>query len=160
VKGLRFVLAAWLLLAASAQAAILRGTVAYVSDGDTLYLRPAGGGRPIAIRLVDIDAPEGCQAWGPQARDALKDRVLRQSVRVLTQGDDDYGRTLGRVEHRGEDLGAWLVRGGHAWSMTFRRKPGPYAELEAQARRARNGLWAGPSPMEPRTFRKRHGRCE
>jgi endonuclease YncB( thermonuclease family) len=160
VKGLRFLVAAMLLLATAAQAAILRGTVAYVSDGDTLYLRPPGGGRQLAIRLVDIDAPEGCQDHGPQAREALKSRVLRQSVRVLTQGEDDYGRILARVEHRGEDVGAWLVRGGHAWSMSFRRKPGPYAELEAQARRKRSGLWAGPSPIEPRAFRKRHGRCE
>ncbi|MDB5913273.1 MAG: nuclease-like protein [Ramlibacter sp.] len=159
MNRLCLLLAACLLLVSGAHAAILRGTVAYVGDGDTLYLRPAGGGRQVAIRLLDIDAPEGCQPYGPQARQALARRVLRQPVRALTHGQDDYGRTLAHVKHRGEDVGAWLVRDGHAWSTGFRRKAGPYADLEAQARRSRSGLWALPAPMEPRTFRKRFGRC-
>jgi micrococcal nuclease len=149
-----------MLLAGMVNAAIVRGTVSHVSDGDTLWLRPAGGGAPQPVRILDIDAPEGCQAYGPQARAALGARVLRQPVRLLTRGEDDYGRTLARVEHRGEDVGAWMVEQGNAWSMTFRRKPGPYAGLETQARQARRGLWAGPAPMAPRSFRQRFGRCQ
>jgi micrococcal nuclease len=159
VNWRRALAAALLLLAASAHSALLRGSVSHVSDGDSLWVRPAGGGAPVEIRLLDIDDPEGCQAHGAQARQALAGRVLRQPVRVLTRGRDDYGRTLARVEHRGEDLGGWMVARGHAWSATFRRRAGPYAALEAQARRTRRGLWAAPAPMEPRKFRQRFGRC-
>jgi micrococcal nuclease len=156
----RLALALLLLLAAAANAAIVRGTVSYVTDGDTIWVRPADGGAPRAVRILDIDAPEGCQAYGAQARTALAERVLRQPVRLLTRGEDDYGRTLARVEHRGQDIGAWMVERGNAWSMTFRRKPGPYAALQAQARAARRGLWAQAAPLAPRSFRQRFGRCQ
>jgi micrococcal nuclease len=148
-----------LLTAPAAQAASFRGTVTHVTDGDTLWVRPAAGGAPVALRLLDLDAPEGCQRFGPQASAALRKRVHRQAVRVHTQGSDDYRRQLARVEHRGEDIGAWMVRQGFAWSGSFRGKAGPYAALEAQARAARRGLWAQPGALEPRAFRKRFGRC-
>lgn len=149
-----------LLLAPSLHAASFRGSVSHVTDGDTLWVRPAAGGAPVEIRLLDLDAPEGCQSFGPQAKKALRERVLDQPVRVRTRGSDDYGRQLARVEHRGQDVGAWLVRNGYAWSMVFRGKSGPYASLEAQARSERKGLWALPGALDPRSFRKRFGRCE
>jgi micrococcal nuclease len=63
------------------------------------------------------------------------------------------------VEHRREDIGAWMVRHGYAWSTTFRGKPGPYARIEEKARAERQGLWALPGALDPRSFRKRFGRC-
>ncbi len=53
-----------------------------------------------------------------------------------------------------------MVREGYAWSTTFRGKAGPYARQEAQARAARRGLWAMPGALDPRSFRKRFGRCQ
>jgi endonuclease YncB( thermonuclease family) len=143
-----------------AQAASFRGIVTHVTDGDTLWVRPDGERETVEIRLLDIDAPEGCQAFGPQAKRALSDRVLRQKVLVRTQGEDDYRRSLARVHHRGEDVGAWLVRDGHAWSTQYQGRPGRYQRLEAQARRAGVGLWSGPQAQEPRSFRRNHGRCQ
>ena len=137
-----------------------RGVVSHVTDGDTLWVKPAAGGEAIEIRIVDIDAPEGCQPFGPQARKALAARVLRQPVLVRTRGQDDFHRTLAVVRHRGQDVGAWLVKEGHAWSTSFRGRKGPYEQLEDQARDARRGLWSKPGPMEPRSFRRRHGRCQ
>ncbi len=156
---LRFLAACALLLALPLHAATFRGTVTHVSDGDTLWVRPASGGKPVQVRIVDIDAPEGCQRFGPEARQALRDRVLRQPVQVRSRGRDDYRRTLAQVRHRGEDLGAWLVREGHAWSSTFKGRKGPYDRLQAQARQARRGLWSTPGAVEPRHFRRQHGRC-
>ena len=156
---IRRILAIALLLAASAHAAILRGTVSHVTDGDTLWVRPADGGAAVEIRLLDLDAPEACQRFGAEAKQALKKLVLQQPVRVLTRSPDDYGRTLARVEHRGQDVGAWLVRNGYAWSSSFHRRAGPYAPVEEQARREHAGLWARADALEPRSFRKRFGRC-
>lgn len=156
---------AWLLalllsLAPALQAATFRGTVTHVTDGDTLWVRPERGGEAVEIRLLDLDAPEGCQSYGPEAKAALRSRVLRERVRVRTRGVDTYHRQLARVEHRGQDVGAWLVRHGYAWSVTFKGRSGPYLKLEAQARQERKGLWSLPGALEPRTFRQRFGRCQ
>lgn len=111
------------LLAAGVSPALaktFRGTVTHVTDGDTLWVRPAGGGATVEIRLLDLDAPEGCQRFGREARRALAQRVLKQAVVVQTAGEDDYQRSLARIRHRGEDVGGWLVREGYAWSSSFR----------------------------------------
>ncbi len=150
---------ALLAVSIAAQAGTFRATVTHVTDGDTVWVRPERGGEPIELRLRNLDAPEGCQAFGPQAKRALALRLLRQPVVVRTVGVDDYQRALAQVRHRGEDVGAWLVREGHAWSVSYKGRPGPYAALEAEARRARRGLWAQPRAQEPRSFRRSHGRC-
>ena len=155
---------AWLLLlaccgAAVAQAADFRGKVTHVTDGDTLWVRPAAGGAPVEIRLLDLDAPEGCQHFGPESKQALARRVLNETVRVRTRGIDDYDRALARVDLRRQDVGGWMVRHGYAWSGAFRARPGPYAKLEQQARAERAGLWSTPGALEPRSFRTRCGRC-
>ena len=154
---------AWLLvlalLAPALHAAVFGGTVSHVTDGDSLWVRPAAGGKPVEVRLLDLDAPEGCQRFGPESAAALRRRLHRQNVSVRTHGRDDYGRALARVEHRGQDVGAWMVREGYAWSAVFRGKHGPYAALEAQARAARRGLWKQAGALEPRAFRKRFGPC-
>jgi micrococcal nuclease len=149
-----------LALAPALRAADFSGTVTYVTDGDTLWVRPAAGGEPVQIRLVDLDAPEGCQTYGPEAKHALRERVLHRKVQVRTHGVDAYQRVLARIDHRGEDVNAWLVRFGYAWSMSFHGKQGPYVALEEQARRERKGLWALPGATDPRSFRKRYGRCQ
>ena len=149
-----------LLLALPLHAATFHGVVSHVTDGDTLWVKPGGHGEAIEIRLVDLDAPENCQPFGPQARKALAARVLRQAVEVRTRGVDEYQRTLARVRHRGQDVNAWLVREGHAWSGSFHGKRGPYARLEDEARAAHRGLWANAGAVEPRQFRRKHGRCQ
>lgn len=155
----RWLLVFVLLAAPAVHAATYVGRVTHVVDGDTLWVRPARGGAPVEIRLLDLDAPESCQRWGPQAHDALRSRVRNENVTVHSRGVDDYGRQIARIEWRGQDVGRWLVRHGYAWSMSFRGRAGPYAPLEAQARRDRKGLWSEPTALEPRVFRQQHGRC-
>ena len=155
----RVLLLAALLVGVPLHAATFRGVVSHVTDGDTLWVKPGGRGEAVEIRLADLDAPENCQAFGPQAKRALSARVLRQTVLVRTRGVDEFQRTLAQVKHRGRDVNAWLVQEGHAWSSTFHGKRGPYAKLEDEARQASRGLWANGSPVEPRHFRRRHGRC-
>jgi endonuclease YncB( thermonuclease family) len=136
-----------------------QGTVRHVTDGDSVWVMPSWGGEGVQVRLQGIDAPEICQAGGRQARQALEQRVHLQPVTVVVKGRDDYGRTLARLHWGGMDIGAWLVFNGLAWSSAYRGNPGPYADLEQQAREARRGIWSQPRPMRPREFRKRHGSC-
>ena len=94
-------LAAALALLACASAHALSGVVTHVTDGDTLWVRPEGGA-PVKVRLQGIDAPERCQAWGPQAREALAARVLHRQVHVRTRAKDAYRRTIGTVSVDGD----------------------------------------------------------
>jgi micrococcal nuclease len=160
IRTLRLLLAVSLGCALNgARAEGFEGFVTHVGDGDTISVRPAGGGPPMQIRVEGIDAPEICQAFGVQARDALAARVLRRKVTVVVRGRDGYQRTLARVRFAGDDLGGWMVSRGYAWSYRFHNDPGPYRHQEAQARTARRGLWNSGLAEEPRAFRKRHGSC-
>lgn len=136
-----------------------RGVVTYTVDGDTLWVRPASGGKPRKIRLDGIDAPEICQRGGAASREALKKQLLGQTVTVSIRRYDDYGRALARIDLKGQDVGGQMVASGHAWSYRFRRNPGPYAAQQAQAQAARRGLFADRGAENPRAFRKRHGSC-
>jgi endonuclease YncB( thermonuclease family) len=139
------------------------GVVTRVSDGDTLWVRPDGERRrPLKLRIQGIDAPERCQAGGAEATAALTQKLLHARVEVRSRFDDDYGRVLAdlRDERSGDDVGAWMVERGHAWSYRFRGHPGPYAEQERAARAAQRGLFAAPDPLQPSLFRRRHGPCD
>ena len=143
----------------SAHAKILVGVVTYVGDGDTVWVEVDRHTKPVKLRLLGLDAPEICQTGGPQARDALKAKLLKQTVTIDTKARDEYARAVGRIAHRGDDVGAWLVKNGHAWSYAYQRRAAPYANEQAAAKIARLGLWAQAAPIEPRAFRKLHGVC-
>ena len=142
----------------------MEGVVTRVSDGDTLWVKPddENGARrkPLKIRLEGIDAPERCQPWGPQSGEALRKRLRGQRVQVLLRAKDDSQRWLGTVEWRGEDVGAWMVSEGHAWSYYYKRSAGPYVKQERKAQAARRGLFSAADPMPPDVFRRWHGPCE
>lgn len=163
-------------LTGTAQAATWMGTVTSVVDGDTVWVQPdqlgpitfTRSGRPRKrpsgaqdIRLLGIDAPEICQAYGPQARQALATLVLHRVVQVQTATKDRYGRTVARVFMNGIDASAWMVGNGHAWAYGQRRsrkRPG-YEALQATAQASHSGLFAYGGATEPRLFRQTHGAC-
>jgi micrococcal nuclease len=151
---------ALLIFLLNAPTAAMTGRASYISDGDTLWVRPSDGGKPIKLRLHGLDAPEVCQAGGVASRDALKRLVDQRSLQVETFGRDAWGRTIARISIDRRDLGARMVQDGHAWSDRFRDDPGPYATEETSARRARRGVFAQAKPERPRDFRLRHGPCE
>jgi len=154
-----FKIAIFLIAAAAHSAWAESMKVTRVTDGDTLWVRPAGGGKPVKLRMAGIDAPEICQAGGRAARVALASRVARRTVVVTTHRFDDYGRAVATVYLGGEDMAGWMVAQGHAWSYRYGREDGPYLKLQAQARSAQRGLFADPQALPPRLFRKRHGAC-
>jgi endonuclease YncB( thermonuclease family) len=146
------------LLATAAQ--VIEGVVIAVSDGDTLWVAPDGVRRkPLKVRLAGIDAPERCQADGEAARAALAAHVLQRRVEVQVRARDEFGRLVARVVADGEDVNAWIVARGHAWSPGWKHRPGPYAREEKEARAARRGLFAEADAIEPRRFRRTHGTC-
>lgn len=137
----------------------MEGVVTRVSDGDTVWLRPVDGGRPRKLRVQGIDAPERCQAWGREAQAQLSALVLGRRLQVDEGPVDVHGRRLVRLMRGDLDVGAWMVREGHAWSHRYRGDPGPYADEERAARAQRRGLFQQATAMEPREFRRTHGPC-
>ena len=82
----------WVFLVNPAWAATeIKGSINWVSDGDTVWLRPDPGqdlgkvrlhkGR-VKLRLAAIDAPESCQDWGAEAAAALRIQLKNQPVRA------------------------------------------------------------------------------
>ena len=124
--------------------AVLTGRAEAV-DGDTL----AVGG--VRVRLEGIDAPEIMQtctdasgkAWecGAEATRILARLVANVVVSCEERGLDKYKRLLGVCRAGGIEVNAELVRRGLAWAFT--RYSQTYVSLEAEARRARLGIWAG-----------------
>lgn len=149
-----------LLLPGLAAAARYEALVTHVTDGDTIWVQRSGRRHEAEpIRIADIDAPESCQAFGREARDALAARVLHRRVFVATRARDEYDRSVARVKLGEEDVGAWMVGQGYAWAYRFRKRASPYQGQEAAARAARRGLWQSARPEVPREFRQRHGSC-
>ena len=127
-----------------------------VVDGDTLRL----GDR--TLRLARIDAPERGQSctdaegrWfdcGAAAAEALSRLVNGRSVVCLVSGRDRFGRGLGVCTAGGAELNAGLVAAG--WALAAREAPELEA-VEAAARRAARGLWAG-GVTRPEEWRRRN----
>ena len=155
----------WLVAAMPAHAApgapgrSVDGVVTRVGDGDSLWLAPAASGAPLEVRLQDIDAPEICQAWGHEARDALRELVLNKAVRAQVTGLDVHGRTLATLYLDKLNVNQMLVKDGHAWSMRFKDDRGLYVTEERMARALGRGLNRGGGAVMPRDFRRDHGPC-
>jgi micrococcal nuclease len=129
--------------------------VMHVADGDTLTVRPPGGGDETRVRLIGVDAPElnsrdngnRPDFWAADARDYLKRRAAGKDVTLRleqTHTRDRYRRLLAYV-YVGDshNLNLDLVRDGHAYAD--RRFPhsmrAQFERAENEARRARRGLW-------------------
>jgi endonuclease YncB( thermonuclease family) len=118
---------------------------ALVVDGDTLDI---AGER---VRLEGIDAPEADQTCGGGWLGTWKcGRAATAHLQWLTGGRrveceqaglDKYGRVLGWCTADGRDINAEMVRSGHAWAFVkYSRR---YEAVEAEARKAKVGIWKG-----------------
>lgn len=139
-------------------ASLLVCLVVGINDGDTLLVRcgPPGDPQQREIRIHAIDAPERYQPFSDQSRSRLAALCLHARARIRNVETDRYGRTIGQVQCRGEDVAERQVGSGMAWVYTRYAGARPdLPALEAQARRAQIGLWAAPDPVPPWVWRHR-----
>lgn len=136
------------------QPALVSG-LARVIDGDTLDL----AGR--RVRLEGIDAPEAGQTcpnradggslgtWrcGQAATAALAGLVQGRRVSCHRHDRDRYGRLIATCFVDQRDIGAEMVRNGHAWA--FVKYSTTYIDEEAAARGSKRGIWASQRPPQP-----------
>ena len=85
-----------------------------VIDGDTIDVL-TDAKQTIRIRLNGIDAPERGQPFGNNTRETVSESIGGQMARIVTRGDDRYGRAIGDIYHDGERINLALVKAGMAW---------------------------------------------
>ncbi len=130
----------------------IRGVVTAVKDGDTIELRADTAKH--RIRLYGIDCPEKGQAFGQKAKQFTGELCFGKRVSVVTHGRDRYGRIVGEVIlPDGRILNRELVAAGLAWWYRKYSRDPLLERLEAEARRAKRGLWSEAHPTPPWEFR-------
>ena len=111
-------------------------------------------GRPVTLRLADIDCPELAQAFGPEARDETARLVEGREVTVQVMTRDRYGRRVAVVLlPDGRSVNRRLVESGLAWRFDRYCEDPEMEKLQAEAREARRGLWSDAQPVPPWEFR-------
>jgi len=131
------------------------GRVVDVHDGDSLRLNYEGVS--LRIRLYGVDCPELLQLGGAEARALTQQLAYGRVLVVESKGQDRYGRVIGRVFLvSGNTLSRELVKAGRCW-WYYKYAPDDQtlAELEAEAKENKRGLWANPSPTPPWEWRIR-----
>lgn len=141
VSLLLVIAAALVLMAAAAFADPITARVAGVHDGDTITVLTPDK-RQIKIRFAEIDAPELSQPYGKKAKQLLSRMVFGKEVSITPMTTDKYRRTVARVSQGDSDINLAMVQTGAAWAYRKYLTDPSLLEAEAEARKARSGLWA------------------
>ena len=134
------------------------GHVIKVADGDTLTLQVKN--RRLKIRLAEIDTPEKDQPYGNRSRAALVNKVMDKTIKVRVVSTDRYGRSIGYIYLKSNNINKEMIKEGHAWVYRKYSNDASLLLLEKQARIAKLGLWALPiskrqAPWEWRKNRRK-----
>jgi micrococcal nuclease len=119
----------------------VKALVVRVVDGDTVVLE----GRE-RVRVANINAPEIDEELGLASRDFAVKMVQGQQATITSTVRDGYGRLVGDVEVSGKSLSEELVRAGLAHVYLIPpvddARAARLLAVEAEARKARLGVWA------------------
>ncbi len=85
---------------------------------------------------------------------ALDEFVGQSPVSCREKDVDRYGRIVAACLVRGEDIGHWLVRSGHA--LAYRRYSSDYIGAEQEAKNNRRGIWAGHTQLPWKWRKEQH----
>ena len=114
-----------------------------VVDGDTIHLNGE------KIRFTGIDTPELKQTClkegskdpcGVTAKQILIDKIGNNNVECISEGKDQYKRTLAECFVNNESLSSYLVRSGYAFA--YRRYSKKFVPDEDYARVNKIGMWS------------------
>lgn len=154
-------IAATMAQGANTSSQVFTAEVIAVLDGDTLLV--TRGGKPVKLRLAEIDAPEvghagaqKAQPYGTASQKSLADLVMRKRVQVESRAVDDYGRIVATVSIAGLNVNHEQVRRGMAWEYSRFHSNRELMALQREAQQARRGLWAGEDNIEPTLWRRQH----
>ncbi len=147
----------FIFIAPAFSAPALADQVIGVSDGDTLTV--LRGGRPLRIRLANIDAPEikGGQSFGARSKESLSNMCYGRDATYSVLNTDAYGRAVALVTCEGVDVNRAQVALGLAWIYTRYNNDKSLIAIQAHAQAERRGLWSEQDPTPPWQFRHKGG---
>ena len=114
-----------------------------VVDGDTIHLNGE------KIRFTGIDTPELKQTCinqgiidpcGVTAKEILIDKISDNEVECISEGKDQYKRTLAECFVNNESLSSYLVRSGYAFA--YRKYSKKFISDEDYAKANKIGMWS------------------
>ena len=114
-----------------------------VVDGDTIHLNGE------KIRFTGIDTPELKQTCikegvinlcGVIAKEILIEKISDNKVECISEGKDQYKRTLAECFVNGESLSSYLVRRGYAFA--YRKYSKKFITDEDYAKVNQIGMWS------------------
>ena len=114
-----------------------------VVDGDTIHLNGE------KIRFTGIDAPELKQtcikegvenSCGVTAKQILNNKIGNNTVECISEGKDQYKRTLAECFVNDKSLSSYLVRTGYAFA--YRRYSKKFIADEDYAKFNKLGMWS------------------
>ena len=114
-----------------------------VVDGDTIHLNGE------KIRFTGIDTPELIQTCinqgiidpcGVTAKEILIDKISDNEVECISEGKDQYKRTLAECFVNNESLSSYLVRSGYAFA--YRKYSKKFISDEDYAKANKIGMWS------------------
>ena len=114
-----------------------------VVDGDTIHLNGK------KIRFIGIDTPELKQTCikegikdycGVTAKQILIDKIGNNSVECISEGKDQYKRTLAECFVNNESLSSYLVRSGYGFA--YRKYSKKFIKDENYAKTNQLGMWS------------------
>ena len=114
-----------------------------IVDGDTIHLNGE------KIRFTGIDTPELKQSClkegvknpcGVMAKQILIDKIGINDVECISEGKDQYKRTLAECFVNDESLSSYLVRSGYAFA--YRKYSKKFVSDEDYAKDNKIGMWS------------------
>ena len=114
-----------------------------VVDGDTIHLN---GDK---IRFIGIDTPELKQTCmkdghknrcGITAKKLLINKIGKKNIECISEGKDQYKRTLAECFVNNESLSSFLVRSGYAFA--YRKYSKKFVADEDYAKKNQVGMWS------------------
>ena len=127
-----------------------------ITDGDTIKINGE------KIRFSGIDTPELKQtcikdgennSCGLTAKQILIDKIGKNKVKCIEEGQDRYKRILAECFVNNESLSSYLVRSGYAFE--YRKYSDAYINDEDFAKINKRGIWIGKFEM-PWDWRKKN----
>jgi micrococcal nuclease len=130
------------------------GKVIKVTDGDSINILYEG--KPLRIRLAEIDAPERGQPFWKRSREALADYVAGKEVKVVEIDIDRYKRVVGQVYIGDFWVNGALVSEGYAYVYPKYATTMKLYNFEAEAQENKAGIWKLPEGerVKPWEWRK------
>ena len=114
-----------------------------ITDGDTIKINGE------KIRFSGIDTPELKQicvkdgvknSCGIKAKQILADKIANNQVNCISEGKDQYKRTLAECFVNNESLSSYLVKSGYAFA--YRKYSKKFIGDEDYARINKIGMWS------------------